>query len=175
MNTTAAPLFTPLLMHDAPLASRTLLEQAHRYFGFVPNLIATMAHSPSALRVYLNADLGFQHGTLTPGEQQIVLLVASKENACRYCTTSHSALARFFANVPGDAIVAIENDRPLSDPKLNALVDLTRQLVSQRGYAPGRRLTHLSRQDTPKTSCLKFSWASDSRRSQLLRPYQRLN
>jgi uncharacterized peroxidase-related enzyme len=136
MNTTEDPLFTPLLIHDAPLASRTLLEQAHRYFGFVPNLIATMAHSPSALRVYLNADLGFQHGTLTPGEQQIVLLAASKENACRYCTTSHSALARFFANVPGDAIVAIENDRPLSDPKLNALVDLTRQLVSHRGYAP---------------------------------------
>jgi alkylhydroperoxidase family enzyme len=86
MNTTEAPLFTPLLMHDAPLASRTLLEQAHRYFGFVPNLIATMAHSPSALRVYLNAVLGFQRGTLTPGEQQIVLLAASKENACRYCT-----------------------------------------------------------------------------------------
>ena len=36
MNTTEAPLFTPLLMQDAPLASRTLLEQAHRYFGFVP-------------------------------------------------------------------------------------------------------------------------------------------
>ena len=136
MNTTEVPLFTPLLMRDAPLASRTLLEQAHRYFGFVPNLIATMAHSPSALRAYLNADLGFKHGTLTPGEQQIVLLAASKENGCRYCTTSHSALARFFTNVPGDAIAAIENDRPLSDPKLNALVDLTRQLVSQRGNAP---------------------------------------
>lgn len=52
-------------------------------------------------------------------------------------TAQHrTALARFFANVPGDAIIAIENDRPLSDPKLNALVNLTRQLVSQRGYAP---------------------------------------
>jgi uncharacterized peroxidase-related enzyme len=136
MKTTEVPLFSPLLLQDAPLASRTLLEQAHRYFGFVPNLLATLAHSPSALRVYFTADLGFQHGTLTPGEQQIVLLAASKENACRYCTQSHSALARFFANVPGDAIIAIENDQPLSDPKLNALVNLTRQLVSHRGHAP---------------------------------------
>lgn len=135
MNTTDAPLFTPLSMQNAPLASRTMLEQAHRYFGFVPNLLATMAHSPSALRVYFNADLGFQNGTLTPGEQQIVLLAASKENDCRYCTASHSALARFFANVPGDAIIAIECDRPLTDPKLNALVNVTRQFVSQRGYA----------------------------------------
>jgi hypothetical protein len=70
--------FSPLSMKEAPEASRTLLEQAQRYFGFVPNLLASLAHSPAALRVYLNADLGFQHGTLTPGEQQIVLLAASK-------------------------------------------------------------------------------------------------
>ena len=57
MNAREAPLFTPLSMQSAPPASRTLLEQAHRYFGFVPNLLATMAHSSSALRVYLNADL----------------------------------------------------------------------------------------------------------------------
>lgn len=56
MDTTEAPLFSPLLMQDAPLESRCLLEQAHRYFGFVPNLLATLAHSPSALRVYLAAD-----------------------------------------------------------------------------------------------------------------------
>jgi uncharacterized peroxidase-related enzyme len=136
MNATETPLFTPLLIQDAQPASRTLLEQAHRYFGFVPNLLATLAHSPAALRVYLSADLGFQHGTLTPGEQQIVLLAASRENNCRYCTTSHSALARFFANVSGEAIFAVEHDQPLNDPKLNALVNLTRELVAQRGHAP---------------------------------------
>jgi AhpD family alkylhydroperoxidase len=113
-----------------------LLEQAQRYFGFVPNLLATLAHSPSALKVYLNAYLGFQYGTLTPAEQQIVLLTASKENECGYCTSSHSALARFFANVPVDAIIAIECGSPLSDTRLNALVNLTRQLVGQRGHVP---------------------------------------
>jgi alkylhydroperoxidase family enzyme len=38
--------------------------------------------------------------------------------------------------VPGDAILAIESGSPLSDPKLNALVNVTKQLVSQRGYVP---------------------------------------
>src|ERR1700735_4000992 len=66
MQITDDQLFSPLLLHEAPLASRTLLEQAQRYFGFVPNLLASLAHSPSALKTYLNADLGFQHGTLTP-------------------------------------------------------------------------------------------------------------
>ena len=115
--------------------------QLHEHdFGFVPNLLATMAQSPSASRVYFNADLGFQRGTLTPGEQQIVLLAARKENDCRYCTTSHSVLARFFVNVPGDAIVAIESDRPLSDPEFNVLVNITRHLVSQSGYAPRKTI-----------------------------------
>ena len=45
MNTTEAPLFTPLSMQSAPRRRGLLLEQAHRYFGFVPNLLATMAHS----------------------------------------------------------------------------------------------------------------------------------
>ena len=63
---TNSTLFAPLMMHDASPASRELLEQAQRYFGFVPNLLACMAHSPSALRAYLNISICFQYGTLTP-------------------------------------------------------------------------------------------------------------
>lgn len=129
-------LFSPLLMQHAPRESKPMLEQAQRYFGFVPNLLASLAHSPAALSVYFTANVGFERGTLTPAEQQIVLLTASKENNCPYCSTSHSALARFFTNVPGQAVLAIESGHPVSDPKLNALVVLTRQLVSLRGFVP---------------------------------------
>jgi uncharacterized peroxidase-related enzyme len=129
-------LFPSLLPGQVPARSRQILEQAREYFGFVPNLLASLAHSPVALSVYFNANVGFECGTLTHAERQIVLLVASKENDCAYCTTSHSALARFFSNVPSDALLAIECGNKLRDPKLDALVSLTRQLVSQRGYAP---------------------------------------
>ena len=127
-------LFPSLLPGQVPARSRQILEQAREYFGFVPNLLASLAHSPVALSVYFNANVGFECGTLTHAERQIVLLVASKENDCAYCTTSHSALARFFSNVPSDALLAIESGNKLSDPKLDALVSLTRQLVSLRGY-----------------------------------------
>jgi uncharacterized peroxidase-related enzyme len=132
---TNSTLFAPLMLHNASPASRELLEQAQRYFGFVPNLLACMAHSPSALRAYLNTSICFQYGTLTPAEQQIVLLTVSQENKCDYCSAAHGALARFFADVPGDVIVAIESGRPLSDPRLNALVNLTREFVTRRGRA----------------------------------------
>lgn len=65
-----------------------------------------------------------------------MLLTASKENDCAYCSTSHSALARFFSNVPSEALLAIESGNKPSDPKLDALVSLTRQLVSLRGVVP---------------------------------------
>ena len=126
-------LFAPLLTQQAPAKSREILEQARRHFGFVPNLLASMAHSPVALGVYFHATVGFEFGTLTLAERQIVLLTASKENKCAYCSASHSALARFFANVPGNALLAIEFGQNPPDPKLNALVLLTRELVAQRG------------------------------------------
>jgi hypothetical protein len=50
-------LFTPLLPEEAPTESRELLEQARRYFGFIPNLLASMAHSPMALSVYFHANM----------------------------------------------------------------------------------------------------------------------
>lgn len=126
-------LFAPLLTQQAPSKSREILEQARRHFGFVPSLLASLAHSPVALSVYFYANVGFEFGTLTLAERQIVLLTASKENKCACCSASHSALARFFANVPGDALLAIESGQTPHDPKLNALVSLTRQLVAQRG------------------------------------------
>src|ERR1700758_3666157 len=100
-------LFAPFLTQQAPSKSREILEQVRCHFGFVPNLLASMAHSPVALSVYFYANLGFEFGTLTPAERQIVLLTASKENNGSYCSISHSALARFFTNVPGDALIAI--------------------------------------------------------------------
>jgi AhpD family alkylhydroperoxidase len=127
-------IFTPLLPHEAPPRSRVILENARRHFGFVPNLLASMASSPVALGVYFNANVGFEFGTLTPAERQIVLLTASKENNCGYCSISHSALARFFANVPVDALIAIESGENPQDPKLKALVSITRELVARRGH-----------------------------------------
>ena len=130
-------IFTPLLTHEALPKSREILENARRHFGFVPNLLASMASSPVALGIYFNASLGFELGTLTPAERQIVLLTASKENNCAYCSISHGALARFYANVPVDALSAIESGGSPQDHRLNALVSITRELVAQRGQISG--------------------------------------
>jgi len=74
-------LFAPLLTQQAPSKSREILEQARRHFGFVPSLLASLAHSPVALSVYFYANVGFEFGTLTLAERQMFcLLPATKTN-----------------------------------------------------------------------------------------------
>ena len=67
-------------------------------------------------------------------ERQIVLLSASVENNCNYCTAAHSTVLKSFMHVPADVVSAVRSNIPVSDPKLNALVALTKEVVSERGH-----------------------------------------
>src|SRR5512138_3186492 len=68
---------TPFTVHaadSAPADSRPLLDGIRRGFGFVPNLFAVIAESPAALRGALSIHEAFAGGSLTPEEQQLVML-----------------------------------------------------------------------------------------------------
>jgi len=75
----------------------------------------------------------FEEGSLSPVERSIVLLAASVENNCLYCIAAHSTVLKAF-HVPSEVVSAVRSNRPLPDPKLNALVVLTKEVVSKRGY-----------------------------------------
>jgi AhpD family alkylhydroperoxidase len=62
------------------------------------------------------------------------LLAASVENSCRYCTAAHSTVLKAFMHVPAEVVSAVRSNQPLPDPKLNSLVVLTREIVSERGH-----------------------------------------
>jgi uncharacterized peroxidase-related enzyme len=123
-------------LHDAetaPEASRPILGEAARKYGFVPNLLRVLANSPVALRAYATLGGILDDGTLTPAERQVVLLTISVVNRCRYCVGAHSALARR-AGVAEDVVEAIREERPLPDARLAALSTVARRLVAQRGW-----------------------------------------
>jgi len=101
------PLFTPLTIEEAPEASKPALEEIKRTVGFVPNLMAIFAHNPAVLSGYLALEKTFEHGTFTPRDRQIILLVTSVENKCNYCTAAHSTIAQAFLLTPAAIISAI--------------------------------------------------------------------
>jgi uncharacterized peroxidase-related enzyme len=131
---TQTTFFTPVGVETAPEKSRPLLEKIQKSFKFVPNLFGVFANSPVLLEGYLGLEGVFEKGSLSAVERQIVLLAASVENSCRYCTAAHSTLLKAFLHVPADVVSAVRSNQPVSDPKLNALVALTKEIVSERGH-----------------------------------------
>jgi uncharacterized peroxidase-related enzyme len=135
MSTIAETLFQPQTIASAPEASKPVLENIQKAFGFIPNLMATFATSPTVLQGYLAMDGVFEKGTFSPVERQLILLAASIENDCNYCAAAHSTIAKNFLHAPAETISAVRDGKKLADRKQNALVTLVREIVRERGKA----------------------------------------
>ncbi len=125
--------FTLFDESTAPEGSRAILEKARKGLGFVPNLYAAFAASPSALEAYTaTADL-FAKSSFSPLEQQIVLLSVSAENECHYCVAAHTTISQM-QKLDSDVVAAVRNGGPISDAKLEALRVFTTKVVRERGW-----------------------------------------
>ncbi|MBS0251792.1 MAG: carboxymuconolactone decarboxylase family protein [Proteobacteria bacterium] len=133
MKTPPLPL-TPLDTATAPEGSKALVEKVQKDFRFIPNLFGVFAHSPAFLSGYMALDQAYGQSCLSPKERQVVLLAASVENACRYCTAAHSTILKNAMKAPAEMVEAIRAGRSLSDTRLEALVRLTREMVEKRGH-----------------------------------------
>ncbi|MDO9269827.1 MAG: carboxymuconolactone decarboxylase family protein [Methylobacter sp.] len=124
-------------IQNAPLAAQPLLDGAQQKFGFLPNLLGGLAESPAVLQAYLNLGVILDKTSLTPVEQQVVLLAASVENHCIYCVAVHSMLAKHKAKADAAIVDALREQQPLPDKKLDALATFTRAVVERRGKVTG--------------------------------------
>jgi uncharacterized peroxidase-related enzyme len=135
MSTTTETLYSPLTVANAPEASKPVLETIQKSFGYIPNLMAIFANNPTVLQGYLALNVFYEKGSFTPRERQLILLAASVENHCNYCTAAHSTVAKAALHTPAEVVAAIRNNTTVPDKKLNALVTLVKELVRERGYA----------------------------------------
>ena len=135
MSTATETLYTPLTIATAPEASRPTLETFRNLSGFIPNLMAIFANNSTVLQGYVTLNAIYDKGSFTPRERQLILLAASVENGCNYCTAAHSAIAKGVLHTPAEVVAAIRSNAPVSDKKINALVALVKELVHERGHA----------------------------------------
>ena len=131
---TQSNLFNPLGLENAPEKSRPILEKVQKAFEFIPNMFGTFANSPALLEGYVGLEAVFAKGTLTAAERHLIMLAASIENDCNYCVAAHSTVLKSFLRVPADVVTAVRSNLPLRDPKSNALIALTREIVAKRGH-----------------------------------------
>jgi uncharacterized peroxidase-related enzyme len=127
-------MFTYYAADNAPAESLPLIEQSKRDYGFLPNLHSILAAAPAAYAAYLETFRIFaQDTTLSPLEQQVVMMTANVENHCHYCVPGHSMLMTM-AKMPADVIEALREDLAIADPKLRALQTYAKRLIAQRGH-----------------------------------------
>ena len=124
--------FTDLTEATAPAAAQPLLAQARAIFGFVPNLALVMATEPATLESYFQALHAFGQTSLSPIEQQIVLMAVSRANRADYSLAIHAALAAKLG-AAADVVKAVGTGAPISDPRLAALRRFTEMLTISRG------------------------------------------
>jgi uncharacterized peroxidase-related enzyme len=125
--------FTVHTIDDAPADSVPPLRALERGLGFVPNLAATMAESPTLITGFVELRQTLAGGELTGVEREIVALAVSLENDCDYCMAAHSTFALMQKADDNAVSAARAGDEP-DDPKLGALYRFARSLVAKKGH-----------------------------------------
>ncbi len=117
---------------SAPDAAKPLLENVEKAFGFIPNLIATMADAPPVAEAYLALQGFIGNTSLSPTEHQVVMISTSVENDCRYCVAAHTTISKG-ANIDDAVINALRSNTQLPDAKLEALRAFAVDVIATKG------------------------------------------
>lgn len=127
-------LFPIHTFDTAPAESRDILERFLRSYGFLPNLGAALAESPSTLKGYVAMMGVFDSDdmALPALERQIVLLTVSTGNRCTYCAAAHGMLAAKHGLARSE-VDKLMQGQPLSNGRLEALRCFADRIVAMRG------------------------------------------
>jgi AhpD family alkylhydroperoxidase len=127
------PIYT---IDTAPSDSRAALEALRQEVGFLPNLAATMAESPTLLESFTTLRKVLGRSSLTPVERETIAVAVSFENDCTYSMAAHSTFAKMFGISEPD-LEALRGGGDPPDERLGALVTYTRHVLATRGFAGG--------------------------------------
>jgi uncharacterized peroxidase-related enzyme len=124
--------FTVPTRAEVSETNQAIFDKLQKGLGFVPNLYAYYAKNDTALGDYLA--LQNRKSSLKAKEREVINLVTSQINGCRYCQSAHTAIGKM--NGFSEAqIIELRKGSASFDPKLDALVKFTASVVSHRGRA----------------------------------------
>ena len=110
--------------------NQAIFDQLEKGLGFVPNLYAYFAKNDTALGDYLA--LQNRKSTLRAKEREIINLVVSQFNGCRYCQSAHTVLGGM-NGFNEEQILEIRKGTASFDTKLNTLAKFTLLVTENKG------------------------------------------
>lgn len=127
---TARAAFTVPKREEVSPAYQAIFDHMQKAFGKVPNLYATFALNETALSDYLA--LQNRKSTLSAKEREIINLVVSQVNGCRYCTAAHTAVGQM-VGFSGEQVLEIRRVEINFDSKYAALATFVKETVENKG------------------------------------------
>ncbi len=109
--------------------NQAIFDNLQKGLGFVPNLYATYAYSDTALADYLA--LQNRKSSLKAKEREVINLVVSQVNDCRYCQSAHTALGKM-NGFTEEQILEIRSGAASFDAKLDALAKFVKNITVNR-------------------------------------------
>ena len=109
--------------------NQAIFDNLQKGLGFVPNLYATYAYNNTALGDYLA--LQNRKSTLKAKEREVINLVVSQVNDCRYCQSAHTALGKM-NGFTDKQILEIRGGSASFDPKIDALAKFVKNITVNR-------------------------------------------
>lgn len=120
-------------IENASENAKHALKASKKAYGFIPNLLATMANHPALLKNYWEGTANLNaNSTLTAQEQQVAFLAASYENNCHYCMAAHTSIGQMH-KVDQSILDALRNGTTLPNTKLEALSKYVKATTIKRG------------------------------------------
>jgi len=132
MTTIEQRTFTVPTKEEVSPNNHPVFDSLQKKLGFVPNLYVYFAKNETALVDYLA--LQNRKSTLSGKEREIVNLVTSQVNGCRYCQSAHTAIGKM-NGFTDEQILGIRRGSASFNSKFDALAKFTASVVKNRGRA----------------------------------------
>lgn len=129
-TTTKRVTITVPTREEVSPANQAIFDHMQKSFGKVPNLYATFALNETALADYLA--LQHRKSTLSAKEREIINLVVSQVNGCKYCSAAHTAVGKMTGFTDAQ-ILEVRKAQITFDPKYAALATFVKETTVHKG------------------------------------------
>ncbi len=126
-----------LTPENASTEAKGIFDALKKKLGMVPNLYATIAHSPAALNAILGYGEALGKGTFSPKEVEAIALAVSQSNECNYCLAAHTAVGKMQGFKEEETLQLRKAE--IEDAKLSALTKLAQNITETKGH-PDQKL-----------------------------------
>jgi uncharacterized peroxidase-related enzyme len=122
--------FTVPAREEVSENNQAIFDNLQKGLGFVPNLYAYYAKNETALGDYLA--LQNRKSTLKAKEREVINIVTSQVNGCRYCQSAHTVLGKM-NGFTDEQVIELRKGTASFDSKLDALVKFAKAVSEGKG------------------------------------------